>query len=155
LTHARDEQQDLAARAPYEAPRGLLCLDGVSGHVWWLCPELCQGQIWCHSINTSFGAYLASLLAYKRFRDSWKDLPLDLEYDVQAMQRTAFRPKRFTRIFSPNWKPLTRPASKMDFGSNMTDDGIDSRPSTQSVAPCGLAGGLAPSPPQALIVSQT
>jgi hypothetical protein len=36
-----------------------------------------------------------------------------------------------------------------------TDDGIDSRPSAQSVAPCGLAGGLAPWPPQALIVLQT
>jgi hypothetical protein len=66
-------------------------------------------------INTSFGAYLASLLAYKRFRDRWKDLPLDLEYDVQAMQRTAFRPKRFTRIFSPNLKPLTRPAFEGGF----------------------------------------
>jgi len=84
----KDEQQDRAARAPYEVRRSLLCLDGVSGHVWWLYPELCEGQIWCHTINTSFGAYLASLLAYKRFRDGWKDLPVldSMEYDDQAMQ---------------------------------------------------------------------
>jgi SUKH-4 immunity protein len=84
----KDEKQDLAARAPYEALRRLLGVDGVSGHVWWLYPELHEGQIWCHTINTSFGAYLASLLAYKRFRDGWKDLPAvdSMEYDAQAMQ---------------------------------------------------------------------
>jgi hypothetical protein len=82
-----DEQQDLAARRPYEASRRLLCLDGVSGHVWWLYPELCQGEIWCHIMNTSFGAYLASLLAYKRFRAKWKDLPAAdaMGYDAQVM----------------------------------------------------------------------
>ena len=83
-----DEHQDLGARRPYEASRRLLCLDGVSRHVWWLYPELCQGQIWCHIINTSFGGYLASLLAYKCFRESWKDLPAaePMEYDAQAME---------------------------------------------------------------------
>ena len=83
----KDEQQDSAAHTPYEASRRLLCLDGVSGHIWWLHPELCQGEIWCHTVNSSFGAYLASLLAYKSFRERWKDLPASdpMEYDAQAM----------------------------------------------------------------------
>jgi len=88
IDECKDEKLDLAARTPYEALRRLLCLDGVSGHVWWLYPELCEGQIWCHTINTSLGAYLASLLAYKRFREGWQDLPAQdsMEYDEQAMQ---------------------------------------------------------------------
>jgi hypothetical protein len=82
-----DEQQNLAGRTPYGASTRLLCLDGVGGHIWWLYPELCQGQIWCHTVNRSLGAYLASLLAYKRFRERWKGLPVmdPMEYDVQAM----------------------------------------------------------------------
>jgi hypothetical protein len=87
-----DEQRDQAARRPYEALRRLLCLDGASGYVWWLYPEpSTDGRIWCHTINTSLDAYLASLFAYKCFRDGWKDLPADFiepsrseAYEVQA-----------------------------------------------------------------------
>lgn len=82
-----DERQDLAVRRPYEALRRLLCVDGVSGYVWWLYPELFQSQISCHTINTSFCAYLASLLAYKHFRDRWKDLPEDFDVQAEALHQ--------------------------------------------------------------------
>jgi hypothetical protein len=52
-----------------------VCLDAVSGKVTWMYPTPDrEGRSLCCVLNTSLSAYLASLLAYKRFRDQWPHL---------------------------------------------------------------------------------
>ena len=52
-----------------------VCLDAISGRVCWVSPTPSrEGHSVCYVINTSLASYLASLLAYKQFRDHWPDL---------------------------------------------------------------------------------
>jgi hypothetical protein len=52
-----------------------VCLDAASGRVGWVYPTPDgEGRSDCCLLNTSLSAYLASLLAYKRFRDHWPHL---------------------------------------------------------------------------------
>lgn len=55
-----------------------------------------EGQSDCYVINTSLPAYLASLLAYKRFRDQWP-----------ALQE--FRPKEDDYSDYPRYQALAEP----------------------------------------------
>lgn len=74
-----------------------ICLDAASGRVSWVFPKPDRdGRSLCCLINTSLIGYLASLLAYKRFRDQWPQLETlsreagdssdDSEYRVVAGQ---------------------------------------------------------------------
>jgi hypothetical protein len=54
----------------------LLCIDGIRGNVWWVYPTRPRNQqsTACFSLNSNVTAYLASLLAYKCFREKWWEL---------------------------------------------------------------------------------
>ena len=54
-----------------------VCLDCGSGKVCWVYPKPNRkGRTDCYTINSSLSAYVASLLAYKRFRDHWPELQI-------------------------------------------------------------------------------
>jgi len=54
----------------------LLCIDGIRGNVWWVYPTRPRNEqsTACFSLNSNVTAYLASLLAYKCFREKWWEL---------------------------------------------------------------------------------
>jgi len=51
-----------------------LCVDGIRGNVWWVYPKLSDRCTDCTFINSDLTAYLASLWAYRQFREEWSKL---------------------------------------------------------------------------------
>jgi hypothetical protein len=51
-----------------------LCADDIRGNVWWVYPTLSDQCTDCNFINSDLAAYLASLWAYRQFREEWSKL---------------------------------------------------------------------------------
>lgn len=61
-----------------------LCLDASTGRIAWVHPKpMKDGTTLCFSINSGLVAYLASLLAYKQFRDRWPEIDALSETDSE------------------------------------------------------------------------
>jgi len=51
-----------------------VCVDGIRGNVWWVYPRLSDQCTDCYLHNTDLAAYLASLWAYRQFREQFAKL---------------------------------------------------------------------------------
>lgn len=76
---------------PYFLTR-FVCLDSLSRRVCWVYPKPNRdGVSECAPINTSLPAYLASLLAYKQFRDQWPILEAAYHEAGESCDEPCFR----------------------------------------------------------------